>query len=320
MDKEYIVALDLGGTKICSSVFDRYGNMLDKYKIKTNAHEGQEAVLQRVSHSIDTILNRCNVKLESVKSIGIGCPGPLDARKGIIIHAPMMNWIQVHLTEYISNKFQCPAFLDNDCNVAALAENKYGAGKGLGNIIYITISTGIGCGIIINGEIYHGKHDSAGELGHTTIDPDGKLCSCGNRGCLELYASGTAITNRVKDDLSNGQKSLIMELVGDEINNVDAILIEKAAILGDTYAKYIWNKTGEYLGIGLTNVINILDPEMIVLGGGISKALNLFKESMISTIRQRCFKYLTQDLSVEVAKLEDNVVLIGAYALAKTKI
>jgi glucokinase len=240
----------------------------------------------------------------------------LDTKKGLIIHAPLMKWRNFPIVERLAADFHLPACLDNDGNLGALAEQRRGVARGLRNIIYMTVSTGCGGGILINGEIYRGANDGAGELGHMSIDPGGLECPCGSRGCFELYASGTALRNAVRADMASGKKSRVFELVNKEGEKNLGRHLDDAAAEGDAYALALYRKEGYYLGVGLANLFNLFDPELIVLGGGVTKGRRFFHQTMMETLKERSEQPVHDD-SVRYSEMNDRVVLYGAFFLIR---
>lgn len=317
---KYYLSLDIGGTKTSASVFDENGNIVNNYvlKRKSETFKGEEAVYQNTKNVLEEILSELKIKKEDVIAMGVGSPGPLDTKKGIIIHAPLMGWENFPIVERLKEDFELPVYLDNDANLGALAEVRCGEGKGCKNLIYMTVSTGCGGGIIINNDIYRGSHDGAGEVGHMSVLLDGIDCPCGSKGCFELYASGTAINERMKADMLAGKKSLAFELAGHDPEKIDGSLLLKAASQNDEYALEAYRLEGYYLGIGIANLFNILDPEAIVLGGGVTKAKDYFHESCIKTLKKRCVHKVNDDM-LRYSKLNDLVVLYGAYYLCKDR-
>lgn len=317
---KYYLSLDIGGTKTSASVFDENGNIVNNHvlKRKSETFKGEEAVYQNTKNVLEEILSELKIKKEDVIAMGVGSPGPLDTKKGIIIHAPLMGWENFPIVERLKEDFELPVYLDNDANLGALAEVRCGEGKGCKNLIYMTVSTGCGGGIIINNDIYRGSHDGAGEVGHMSVLLDGIDCPCGSKGCFELYASGTAINERMKADMLAGKKSLAFELAGHDPEKIDGSLLLKAASQNDEYALEAYRLEGYYLGLGIANLFNILDPEAIVLGGGVTKAKDYFHESCIKTLKKRCVHKVNDDM-LRYSKLNDLVVLYGAYYLCKDR-
>ena len=199
----YFLTLDIGGTKTSGALFDTEGTIVgDRVRVApTQTFKGEEAVYRNVRDVAERILSDCGVLRDEILGIGIGSPGPLDSRAGVIIHAPLMGWRDFPLAARMGQDFGKPVRLDNDGNLGALAEQRRGVAKGLSNVLYMTVSTGCGGGVILNGELYRGVHDGAGEVGHMSIDPEGLPCPCGSRGCFELYASGTALLRRMREDM-----------------------------------------------------------------------------------------------------------------------
>jgi glucokinase len=255
-----------------------------------------------------------------ITGIGIGAPGPVNPTTGVIYEAPnLTGWRNVPLRTLISERFGRPTFLGNDANVAALAEATFGVARGIQDMVYLTISTGIGSGIIAGGRISSGAHGLAAEAGHTIIKPDGPLCGCGNRGCLEMLASGPAIARDVVTRLKKGKKSRITRLVGGDLGKVDARIINEAAQAGDKLAVNAFRRAGKYLGIGITNLLHLFNPRMVVLGGSVTKAGPLLFDPMWATIQAHALPGFTEGLAIVRAALGDDVGLLGAVALVVTE-
>lgn len=318
MRARYFLCLDIGGTKTSGALFDRDGTIVRDHVrvVPSRTFEGEEAVYRNVAAVAERVLSDCGVPLGDVRGIGIGSPGPLDSRKGVIIHAPLMGWKNFPLVERMVRDFGRPVRLDNDGNLGALAEQRRGVAKGLSNVLYMTVSTGCGGGMILNGELYRGTHDGAGEVGHLSIDPEGLPCPCGSRGCFELYASGTALLRTMREDMLRGVRSRAFEAAGHRPENLSGALLSRAAAEGDEYALCLYRKEGYYLGVGIANLFNLCDPEAIVLGGGVTKAREFFAGTLMETLRERCIHPVRED-SVRYSEMNDRVVLYGAYHLIR---
>ncbi len=314
----YYLTLDIGGTKTTSAIFTEDGKILDDYSYtaKSETFNGEEAVYHNTKKVLDTVLAHHKMSIKDVEGIGVGSPGPLDSKQGIIIHAPLMGWKNFPIVQRLSSDYNTRVLLENDGNLGALAEQRCGEAKGLSNIVYMTVSTGCGGGIIINKEIYQGSSGAAGEVGHISIMPDGLDCPCGSKGCFELYASGTAILRHMKEDLKAGIKSKVFELAEYKEEELDGKKLTDAADMGDEYALSLYKKEGYYLGVGIANIKNMLDPEVIVLGGGVTKARKYYHEELMSTLRSRTMQRVDDDF-VRYSKLNDLVVLYGAFNLIK---
>lgn len=308
---KYVVGVDLGGTKISTALADFEGNVLSQSIIPTNAHEGEERVLERIIKSIQSVMSEGDANLEDIKAIGIGSPGPLDSKKGIIITTPNLPFNNFNLVRPLKEKFNVPVFLDNDANVAAIGEYMLGAGRGKKNMVYFTVSTGVGGGAIVDGNICRGNTSNALEIGHTTVSPFGPRCNCGNIGCLEALSSGTAIGKRGQEAVNSKVETSLKKY-----DKVTSYEVFKEAANGDEVAKDIIDNALTFLGIGIANAISIFDPEMIVIGGGVSKAGDIVFEKVREVVKKRCFKAMAESCQIVPAGLGTDAGVIGAVALA----
>src|SRR6056297_1712345 len=292
MSKEYYIGIDIGGTKILSALADSEGNIINKAQNPTEADKGEEVIIANIKDSINRVIKNSKITKDKVRRIGVGSPGPLDLNNGIIIENSNLAWTNVPIVQILEDDTGIDVILENDANAAALGENQFGAGKEADDIIYITISTGIGGGIIINRKIFHGGKGNAGEVGHMTLIPDSDYqCGCGNYGCFEAVASGTAIARRGREVLNKKRKSLIIDYSKGKPELVNARLVAEAAREGDQEALQIYSLTGRLLGIGIANMVNLFDPEIIVLGGGVMNAEKLFIEDLKESLQQRALNY-----------------------------
>ncbi|SHG99602.1 ROK family protein [Tepidibacter thalassicus] len=313
--KNLYCAIDLGGTKINIGIMTKDGEVLDNIKIPTEVEKGPENALNNIKNTIYELLNRLNLKKEDLKGIGIGSPGPLDSERGVIIEsANLKGWKNVEVVKALSEDFKdIPIKLENDGNAAALGEYLFGFGKNSRNFIYITVSTGVGGGAIIDGKLQRGANSNAFEVGHTIISINGPKCNCGNNGCLEAFASGTAIERIAEEKLLQGNESLISQIKGE--GKLKAEHVFEAAKKGDKLALEIVENEGYYLGIGLFNIIALYNPEKISIGGGVSNCLDMFYDKMISTINSMSLKPSREICEIKKAQRED-CGLVGAGALA----
>ena len=317
MDKEYYIGIDIGGTKVLSALADKEGNILNKAQTPTEADKGEEVIISNIMESINRVIKTSRIDKKEVSRIGVGSPGPLDLKNGVIIENSNLSWTNVPIVEILEKKTGLPVILENDANAAALGENHFGAGKSADNIVYITISTGIGGGIIIDRKIFHGGKGNAGEVGHMTLIPDSNYqCGCGNYGCFEAVASGTAIARRGREVLNSNKDSLISEYSDGDLEAVDAPLIAAAAREGDQEAIRIYNLTGQLLGVGIANVVNLFDPEIIVLGGGVMHSQDLFMDELKKSLDERALKANLKNLQLKEAKLGKDTGVMGAIAVA----
>ncbi|WP_026883584.1 ROK family protein [Clostridium akagii] len=311
MEKKYVIGIDLGGTKINGALADLEGNVISQHIIPTNASEGEEKVLNRIFQVIEKVLTDASKTSEDIKAIGIGSPGPLDAKKGIIISTPNLPFDNFELIKPIKEKFNIPTYLDNDANVAAIGEHIFGAGKGTENMVFITVSTGVGGGAIINGKIYRGNTCNALEIGHTTIEKDGPRCNCGNYGCVEALASGTAIGKRANEAVERGEETSLKNY-----KELTSYEVFKEAKQGDKVASGILDSCLNYLGICVANIIATFDPEMVIIGGGVSHGGNIVFDKVREVVKERCLESMANACSIVPAGLGADSGVIGAVALA----
>lgn len=307
-----IIAVDIGGTQMRAASYAPEGiKPIHQKKIATLASE--TGGLERLLKTIEDIWP----KNGKVDAIGLGSPGPLDPHTGYLL-APPNNpeWRNFPLAPSVEKHFGVKTFLDNDANLAGLAEYRYGAGKGHHDVLYITVSTGIGGGVVIADRLLQGYHGLAAELGHSIIDPNGPLCSCGFHGHLEAYSSGPAIVKYVLGQLQAGVGSVLKR---DE--NLNAKDIAEAAKAGDSLSIAAYRRAGEYLGIGVASFLHAFDPSIVIFGGGVSQVGPLLFDSFHASLRQRVFhpRYL-EGLEITTAALGDDAGLLGARALAEIKI
>jgi len=311
VEKDLVIGIDLGGTKISGALADIKGNVINKYTIPTNADQGEQIVLQRIISVIDKLIDESVENTENIKAIGIGSPGPLDPKKGMIITTPNLPFKNFKLVEPIKNKYKIPTFLDNDANVAAIGEYMLGAGKGTQNMVYVTVSTGIGGGAILNGKIYRGNTFNALEVGHMTIEPQGPRCNCGNYGCVEALASGTAIARQAIECIKNGDNTSLLNY-----EKVTAAEVFKEAAKGDALSQKVLDKSLEYLGIGVANLITMFDPEVFVIGGGVANGGSIVFEKVQQVVNKRCFQVMAENCRIVPAMLGNDAGVIGAVSLA----
>ena len=309
--KKYVIGVDLGGTKISTAISTIEGNILANVLLPTKAEEGEAAVLGRIVQSIDEVIVGSSTSIDEIEAIGIGSPGPLDAKKGIIITTPNLPFKNYNLVQPLKEKYNIPVYLDNDANAAAIGEYMFGAGKGKNSIVYFTVSTGVGGGAVLDGKVYRGHTSNALEIGHTTVDPNGPRCNCGNLGCLEAMSSGTAIAKKGKEAVSTNVETSLKKH-----DTVTSYEVFKEAEAGDEVAKDIIDNALTYLGIGVANAIATFDPEMIIIGGGVSKAGDIVFDTVKKVVNKRCFKSMAESCEIVPAGLGSDAGVVGAVALA----
>lgn len=312
-----IIAVDLGGTQVRVARCDATGKIIDRVAQPANVQEGFDAVFARVVAGI-----RQMAQGERVRGIGLGSPGPLDPWQGIILEAANLGGaINFPMKARLEKEFGVPAFIDNDANLAALGEQRFGAGQNSAHLIYITISTGIGGGIIAEGKLFYGARGFAGEVGHQTLDAYGPRCNCGNVGCLEALAAGPAIIRYARTALRNGRLSKLRDQVGIDLDKLTGAMITQAARDGDALAKEIYARVGFFIGLGLTNLLHQFDTQLFVLGGGVAlNTWDLIYPPMLKVFDKYAMPSMRRGVQIVPAQLGDDAGLLGAAALVLDKV
>ena len=309
------LGVDIGGTKVAVGVVDREGKILVQERNPMIANESAEAGLEAVTGAIDSMLSTSPVAIEC---IGICAPGPLDPRSGIVLNPPNVPcWRNFPLAERVSAKYSVPVKVDNDANAAALAETLWGAARGFRYVFYATIGTGIGSGIVFDGAIYHGKTGSAGEGGHVSIDYRGPVCACGKRGCIEILAAGPAIGARARTKIAAepSRASAILQLAGGDIAAVTSERVGQAYAKGDALAKEILLETVDLLAPWLGNIVDLLDPDVIVIGGGVAAMLKPFFDEIKQRLPSWCVNPRVSEIPLLMAHYGADAGIAGGAAL-----
>jgi len=315
------IGIDLGGTKIGTGLVGGDGRIIAHDYEPTRAVEGQRAVIGRMLDGARRVMAQAGVHGSQVAAVGIGAPGFLDIEAGVVVAPPNLpGWERVPLKQLIEDQLGISTFLENDANAAALGEYRFGAGRGAEHMIYVTASTGIGGGLILDGKLYHGESGGAGEIGHMTIMPDGPRCGCGNHGCLEALASGTAIARVARERVTRGAPTLIANLAEGDPERITAKLVAEAAGQGDEVAEDILAEAMNYLGIGMANLVNLFNPQVIVIGGGLTNIGEKLFGPVRQVIDRRAFRATAQAVRVAPAELGDNVGVLGAAAVAQSRL
>jgi len=313
--QDWFLAVDLGGTRLRVAVTDQGFRLSGRQEEATALPEGPKGVVGQIGRMVDRALMDAGVAHDCIRRVAVGSPGPLDAKLGVIHGAPnLTGWTEVPLKLMLEERLGLPVAVVNDANAAALAEHRLGAGRGARDFVYLTISTGIGGGVIVNGQLLEGASGTAGELGHTTIDRHGPVCKCGNIGCLEALASGTAIGKRFQQGLDAGRRSIASNWLRGEV--ASAADVTRAAQEGDSYALEVLTDAGEALGFGVLNCIHTFNPEVIALGGGVTRAGSLLLNPMTRIVERYAFPIPRGDVRIVPAELGDDVGLAGAACVA----
>ena len=317
LSRLWFMGIDLGGTKIGTGLVNTQGEVRASDYRPTEANRGRDAVIERITQAAREVMRKANVSPGDVSGVGVGAPGPLDIAQGILTEPPNLpGWRDVPLKQIIEDAIGIPTYLENDANAAGIAEYLYGAGRGTRHMIYVTVSTGIGGGLILNGQIYHGASGGAGEIGHLTVLPDGPLDGCGTRGCLDALASGTAIAREARELVEHGVPTLIAGLARENPDGITARVVVEAMHRGDPYAADIVSKAMRYLGIGMASMVNLFNPELIVIGGGLSHLGDLLLDPVRRGIDRHAFQTHARQVRVVLAQLGDQVGIIGAAGAA----
>jgi glucokinase len=320
--KRWIVGVDLGGTNIVVGLVPiAGGDVLGLRILPTEAQRGPKFVVDRIIGTVETaiaqVLDEQGGSRDDLAGVGIGSPGPLDRKAGMVINTPNLGWRNFPLRDLIGNAVRLPATLDNDANCATYGEWWLGAGKGVDTLVGFTLGTGIGGGIVLGGEIYHGCSDVAGEIGHMTIDSTGRRCKCGNYGCLEAYASGPAIALRAVEGIEAGVETMLTEMVGGRLEDITAATVYEGVVAGDEYATEVMKDTAKFLGAGIASIINILNPEMVVIAGGVTRAGDHLFGPLRSEVRRRAFRAAEERCSIVSGELPGTAGVVGAAAVFK---
>ncbi|UCG10773.1 MAG: ROK family protein [Dehalococcoidia bacterium] len=311
-----VLGIDLGGTKILSAVVSAPGKILSQDYCPTPAQD-YPVLVQCMLKSAHRALKQAGIGANRLAAVGIGAAGLSDPEKGILFTSPHLpQCCDVPLRDDIAKGLGAKTFITNDASAAALGEFYFGAGRGAHNFIYITISTGIGGGIIIADRLYTGSSGTAGELGHMTIADDGPPCRCGNKGCWEALASGSALSREARQRIKEGAKTSILDHAGGDIDKVTGETVQQAAEQGDALAEELIARTGYYFGIGLANLINIFNPELIVIGGGLANMGDRLLKPAFRVAEERSFRQICQKVRFARAELGVNSGVLGAAAYA----
>lgn len=294
---KYCLGIDIGGTKTAVCIADMVGNIIEICKFPTDAHLGPESLVERIAECYNILVQKASMSPKDIAFAGVASPGPLDIKSGKIVHIATMGFKNVPIKQMLEDALGLPVFLENDANCAALAETVIGGGKGADSVVYVTISTGIGCGITVNGKILSGAFSSAGEVGHLTVVPNGKDCPCGKKGCLELYSSGTSIAKTASD------------VRGVE---TDTKTVFELARSKDSKMLDIIEDATDKLALGLSHIIQIIDPDVIVLGGSVTKDYDVFKETLNNSLKKYVQPVGNREFNIKISEFDGEQVIIGA--------
>ena len=314
---DYLVGIDLGGTNVDVGVVDKAGKVIARHALGLGKPTTRKEVLDAIFLATEETLKRAGMKKEAILAIGIATPGVLDIARGVVVSAANLpEWKDVPLRELIRKRFEVPTVLENDANAAAWGEHWVGAGRDVKSMIMLTLGTGIGGGIVIDGKLWHGWKDAAGELGHITIDYQGRQCVCGNIGCLEAYASADSTVRRFIENVRSGKETNLKRAVEEKPESVTTKLIYEEALKGDALSRETLRETGFFLGAGIVTILHFMNPEMVVLTGGLIGAGPLIMEPLKKVVEERAFSRSREDVQIVFARLGTDAGVIGAAGCA----
>lgn len=314
----HLVGIDLGGTNIKVGIINDYYEMVIEKSIPTDVTRGSEAIMKDMAELALSLIKEKQLDMESIRGIGIGSPGIIDSKNGIVTYSNNFNWENIPLAKRIQEYTKLPVRISNDANCAAQGEVIAGAAKNCKNVILLTLGTGIGSGIIHNGIIFEGEHPGGGEIGHTTLIMDGEPCTCGRNGCFEAYGSATALINQGKSAATINKESILHKLCQGNLASLNGKMIFEGAALGDYVSKEVVSQYIRYVSEGIVNIINVFRPEKILLSGGICNQKENLTDPINDYIRQYCFgKEKVFIPTVECALLGNTAGMIGAAYLVR---
>lgn len=312
------IGIDVGGTNVKIALVDSNGKIGYSNTIPTRAEMGYEYTINNMKQAIRDLLAETKLSAKDIEGIGFGLPGQVDFKSGIVrLITNIPGWVEIPLAKMIEDEFHIPTRIDNDVRCAALGELNFGAGKGCQNLICITVGTGIGSGLIVNGKLVRGAANAAGEIGHIKLQMhDGPICGCGDTGCMEAFASGPAIVAMAEDYIKGGKSTKFREMANG--NDITPFIVAEAAKAGDAVARRIFTRMGEYIGIGMASVVNLLNPERIIVGGGVADAGDILMTPLKETIKKRAMKIAGETVEVVPAQLGNTAGVIGASLLIES--
>lgn len=312
------IGIDVGGTNVKIALVDGEGKIIYSNSVPTYAQMGYEYTVNNIKQAIRDLMKETNTDAKEIEGIGFDFPGQVDYKTGVVKLAPNIpGWINVPIAQMIEEEFNIPTRIDNDVRCAALGELKFGAGKGCENFVCITVGTGIGSGLVINGQLVRGAANAAGEIGHIKLQMNGgPICGCGDTGCLEAFASGPSIVAMAQEYLKGGKSTKFREMAGAD-GEITPYIVAKAAEAGDPVSKRIFEIVGTYIGMGLVSVINLLNPEKVIIGGGVAAAGDLLLDPIRKTIKERAMVVAGNSVEIVPAELGNSAGVIGASMLVE---
>ena len=313
--KKYSIGIDLGGTKILIALVDRNtGEVLEHVKKKTKKDKGPKNIIRKMLEGIEELIENSGKTFDEISSIGVGAAGQIDRKNGVIIAAANLDCYDLNLKKILTEKFDIPVYVGNDVEIATIGEQKFGAGKECNDFVCVFVGTGVGSAIVKDGKIIIGATGTAGEIGHIIVDLNGRQCSCGAHGCLEAYASRSAIERRIEGALKKGRKSCILDYL-ETGKSITSSMIQKSIEREDELVLQCVTEASEYLSGGIASIINFINPELIILGGGLIEAVDYFYQKTIKKAKAKSLPVPAEKIQFKKAMLGDYSGVIGAAFL-----
>ena len=313
--KKYSIGIDLGGTKILIALVDKNtGEVLEHVKKKTKKDKGPKNIIRKMLEGIEELIEISGKTFDEISSIGVGAAGQIDRENGIIIAAANLDCYDLNLKKILTEKFNHPVYVGNNVEIATIGEQKFGAGKDCKDFVCVFVGTGVGSAIVKDGKIITGATGTAGEIGHIIVDLNGRQCSCGAHGCLEAYASRSAIERRIEGALKKGRKSCILDYL-ETGKSITSSMIQKSIEREDELVLQCVTEASEYLSGGIASIINFINPELIILGGGLIEAVDYFYQKTIKKAKAKSLPVPAEKIQFKKAMLGDYSGVIGAAFL-----
>ncbi len=311
----YNICLDIGGTKVLGAIFDSKNKITYRLKKKTKADGDDSQNIEKVIISVvEEMINESGLKRDQIHAISAGAPGVVNSETGIVLFSPNLPWRNYDIRTPIEKKFGVPFYIGNDVNVGVLGEYKYGAGRGYKNIVGLFVGTGMGGGLILNGKLFTGNEFKAAEYGHMILDPEGPLCGCGQRGCLEAFSSKKGMTAYIRQQVGRGRKSMMEDQLVNEVFKSKSL--KKALEAEDAVAMEAVDRACHYLAVGTGNLINTISPDLVVYGGGVIEAVGqIFLDKILAEVDRYCMPSIRSTVDLKIAELGDDSNLYGALAM-----
>jgi glucokinase len=315
---DFFAGVDLGGTKILAGIFNAQLECVGRAKLSTKADRGPEAVIERIARCVREAVDECDLQMKQIKALGVGAPGAVDPDSGRVIFAPNLAWENVPLRKDVEKQVGCPVFVENDCNICTIGVHEFELQGKPRSLAGIFLGTGIGGGLILDGKLFSGFNRTAGEVGHMVLEVGGPKCACGNRGCFEALASRSALFRKIQTAVKGGQKTILTEMLGPDLEDMRSGDLRKAIKRGDKFVEQVVEEAAEYTGIAVANVINLFNPQVVVLGGGIMEQLeNDMMAIVVETAHDYALAGTADGIEIIASKLGDDAGITGGAVLAR---